>query len=229
MRVTTASTMMPDWVATASIGEAAVLLGFVFGLGVLVRRAWPTFSRFKDLVDDLTGEPERDGVDAKPGLMSRMKAFEVQAKKTQMQTEETHDATVANGAAALLLVQRMDGLEVRVDKVYAETNTNHGTSLRDAVNRIEAQVGEAVKRIEDHIQLSKEDRDDLRRKLDEASAVERRENRQDRRVLHAAVDSLSTETADHHDRATVRPARGDAPVEDDTVVGDHPDPPQDGA
>lgn len=44
-----------------------------------------------------------------------------------------------------------DGVMTRLEKIEAELKTNHGSSLRDAVNRIESRVADLSDRFDDHI------------------------------------------------------------------------------
>jgi hypothetical protein len=77
---------------------------------VLVRRVAGWLRRLVHLADDLLGEPERDGVPARPGLMQRL-------------------ANTEDGLAHVT---------ERVEAVDHELRRNSGESLRDAVDRVEA-------------------------------------------------------------------------------------------
>lgn len=71
---------------------AAWLVGLTAGLtalGWLVTRAVRGLRNIGHLVDDLRGEPARDGVPARPSLMSRLAAVEESVAKTQ--AEVTHN------------------------------------------------------------------------------------------------------------------------------------------
>lgn len=44
-----------------------------------------------------------------------------------------------------------DGVMTRLEKIEAELKTNHGSSLRDAVNRIESRVNDLSDRFDEHV------------------------------------------------------------------------------
>ena len=90
----------------ALITAALALTTAVFGcLAWTVRWAWRIVKRFIRLLDDFLGEPARDGLEARPGVMARLAS-----------------------------------VETIVAQVHAETRPNHGSSLRDVVNRVEQEV-----------------------------------------------------------------------------------------
>lgn len=68
--------------------------------------------RFIHFLDDYFGTEERPGVERKPGVAERLKNIE----------------------------DNLGYLCVRVDTVEKELQPNHGTSLRDSINRIEKRV-----------------------------------------------------------------------------------------
>src|SRR5690606_5567725 len=79
-----------------------------------------------DMADDFLGEPARAGVDARPGVMERLKAAEIA------------QTTAAREQAAIA-----EKLEV----VRHEMFPNSGASLRDAVD----QQGKAIARIDEKL------------------------------------------------------------------------------
>lgn len=92
------------------------------GLGVgltLLRKAWPWVRRFVVAVNDAIGEPERDGVTARPGIMARLGAIEA--------------SLAAKGDSIAALQEGMTQLTADVSKVRAEVETNGGKSLKDIV------------------------------------------------------------------------------------------------
>lgn len=68
--------MLPEWLSTMTIGEAvATVAALVIVAGGLVKTV-PFLRKFAHLIDDLAGEPERPGVEARPGLMQRVASVE---------------------------------------------------------------------------------------------------------------------------------------------------------
>ncbi|SET43644.1 hypothetical protein [Nonomuraea wenchangensis] len=47
-----------------------------------------------------------------------------------------------------------DGVMTRLEKIEAELKTNHGSSLRDAINRIEANLDDLSSRFDEHVKQS---------------------------------------------------------------------------
>ena len=102
--------MNPAWVASLT-----ALVAAIFGLaGWVVRFTWRLFRRTNHFLDDYFGEPPRDGLPARPGIMARLKSVE--------------DAV---GQVASELA-----------KVSKETMPNKGTSLHDVLARTERSVDE---------------------------------------------------------------------------------------
>lgn len=105
--------------SSLTLGEIAGVLG---GLAVLwvvgskVVRVFGWLRRGVHLVDDLLGEPARDGTEARPGLMQRVTNGETASLETTAAVEE---------------------LAVRVAAIDHELRPNSGESLRDAVDRLE--------------------------------------------------------------------------------------------
>lgn len=91
----------PAWVS-AALAFAAAITGLT---AWAARWAWRAARRVTHFLDAWNGQPEADGIPARPGVMARLGT-----------------------------------LEETVTAVHAETQANHGTSLRDVVNRTEAAV-----------------------------------------------------------------------------------------
>jgi hypothetical protein len=64
--------MNPGWVAAITGLAVAV----VTVLGWAARSGWRVIRRTMHFLDDWLGEPERDGLDAKPGVMARLQSVE---------------------------------------------------------------------------------------------------------------------------------------------------------
>lgn len=57
-------------------GSALLVLGFLAAVWKGVRGVWRFMRKVNNFIDDLNGEPARDGVPERPGLMRRMEAVE---------------------------------------------------------------------------------------------------------------------------------------------------------
>lgn len=84
----------------------------VSAISMFLRRVFRLIKRVIHFLDDYFGTEERAGVPAVPGMAERIKKIE----------------------------GNIDYLCVRIDKIEKELYPNHGTSLRDSVNRIEKRV-----------------------------------------------------------------------------------------
>lgn len=94
----------------AGAAVAAVLFG---------RKAWPWLSRLKDFIDDLMGEPARPGVQARPGVMERLAAQEIETKRNRnelatvkalAESAEYHSRPNGGGSAYDHLMAEVRGL-----------------------------------------------------------------------------------------------------------------------
>ena len=141
----------------------AALAAVTVAGGWLVRKVWPVIVKVKDFLDDWNGEPGRPGHPARPGIGARL--------------DHQRD--------------HLDQLQQTLDGLQSQMQTNGGSTLRDAVDRIEQGQRDQVATLEEHIELSQADREDLRRAVEALQA--------ERRDVHTAVDALATETTEHHD------------------------------
>lgn len=101
--------------AVVWIGAITVVLG---ALGVVWR--WSkgirrVAVRFDQFADDWQGTEERPGVPARPGVMERLASFD----------------------------DRLYSVDARVVRIEHELHPNSGSSMRDAIDRVERHVGSA--------------------------------------------------------------------------------------
>jgi len=94
-------------------GAVAALAAGVGGVVYLGRVAWRFVRKLGHFVDDMIGEPERDGQPGRPGVMRRLSRIEA----------------------------NMAGLNRRMSIVEAELRPNGGGSIKDQVTRIEQATG----------------------------------------------------------------------------------------
>lgn len=74
--------MNPEWVAAL----VALVVAVVAGLGWAVRWAWRVLRRVVHFLDDYAGQPARDGLPARPGLMARLQSVEELVAKVVAET-----------------------------------------------------------------------------------------------------------------------------------------------
>lgn len=109
------SGLNPAWVTAALALVVAVTGCIAWGL----RWGWRVLSRITRFLDDFMGEPARQGVPARPGVMTRLQSL----------TEE-------------------------VAKVQAQVIPNGGSSLRDAVDRVSADLKLVAADLSEHRHLT---------------------------------------------------------------------------
>lgn len=110
---------MPTWLT-----DLIVLAPWLAAVGVLVWvavKVWPFVRKISHFIDDVAGEPERPGIPARPGLMERLAT--VEAKQ-----DEQGDALAV---------------------VRHEVTTNHGSSLKDSVRRLEERADDQDRKLGD--------------------------------------------------------------------------------
>lgn len=103
---------MPAWIV-----DLIPLTPWLAAIAVLVWvavKVWPFLRKISHFIDDVAGEPARPGFEARPGLMERV---------STMETKQDEQGAV---------------LEV----VQHEVTTNHGSSLKDAVKKLEKKFDE---------------------------------------------------------------------------------------
>lgn len=91
-------------------------------------KVFPFLRKINHFIDDVAGEPARPGVDARPGLMERLSVVE--------EKQDEQSISLAKQSAALAVVQH-------------EVTTNHGSSLKDAVKKLE-------RKFDEHLEMKNE-------------------------------------------------------------------------
>lgn len=110
---------MPAWIVDLiPVTPWLAAIGVLIWVGVKV---FPVLRKINHFVDDVAGEPARAGVPARPGLMERLSVVE--------EKQDEQSVSLAKQSAALAVVQH-------------EVTTNHGSSLKDAVKKLERKFDE---------------------------------------------------------------------------------------
>jgi len=110
---------MPAWIT-----DLIPVTPWLAAIGVLVWvavKVWPFLRKITHFIDDVAGEPARPGIPARPGLMERLGTVE--------EKQDEQSVSLAQQSAALAVVQH-------------EVTTNHGSSLKDAVKKLEKKFDE---------------------------------------------------------------------------------------
>lgn len=85
---------LPTWLHELTIGEIVGLVAALTSLGWVVRRGWKAARRFSRFLDDFFGEPDREGVPGKPGVLARLVTVESDVSGV------LHEVTPNGGASA---------------------------------------------------------------------------------------------------------------------------------
>lgn len=110
---------MKDWIIAENIITVAAILTAVTVVSVFSGKIIKFFKKMVHFFDDFLGEEERPGVPARPGFSERMKKIEGCVGRVD---------------------DRLNDIESKIHWIELELKPNHGSSLRDAINRIEQRV-----------------------------------------------------------------------------------------
>jgi hypothetical protein len=94
----------------------AAVAGGVAAVWAFLARVVPVLRRIGHLVDDLVGEPERPGHDARPGVMERLKELD------QRTAELRHNGGGSIKDAVHRIDSRVEGIDRRLAVVERHTN-----------------------------------------------------------------------------------------------------------
>ena len=110
-----------------NIVAIAAILAAITGILIFGTKAFRFFKKTIHFFDDFIGEEERPGVPARPGFSERMT------------NKENCMSDVKN---------RMETIEYKLSRVDIEIQPKSGTSLRDAITRIE----DRLKKVESEVE-----------------------------------------------------------------------------
>lgn len=82
--------MSPEWVAAL----VALVVAVCAGIGWALRWTWRILRRVIHFLDDFAGQPERDGLPARPGLMARMASVEDGLAHVVAETSPNHGTSI---------------------------------------------------------------------------------------------------------------------------------------
>lgn len=126
---------LAEWIRVAPWLAALLIVLIVIGVVLrwVITTGAPALKKLTDMADDFLGEPSRPGVDARPGVMERLKAAEVA------------QVTAAREQAAI--AREQTAIAEKLEVVRHEMFPNSGASLRDAVDN----QGRAIARIDEKL------------------------------------------------------------------------------
>jgi len=110
---------MTDWLVVENIIAIAAFVTACTVITIAFVKTSKVIKRIVHFFDDYFGEEGRPGIEPRPGFSERMASIE---KSLEVGAE------------------KFNTIEYKLDKIDYELRPNSGTSLRDAVNRIEQRV-----------------------------------------------------------------------------------------
>ena len=131
---------MPTWIA--DLADNWPYLFILATIGFLIWKLWHPMRKLFHFIDDVAGEPARPGHPARPGMMERIGALESEVKTISEKVTENTDS--------------ISTIKEQVGQVKHEVTTNHGSSLKDAVKFVGADVKVIAERLEEHRQEMEE-------------------------------------------------------------------------
>lgn len=114
-----------ELIITENIITLAAIITAITVLIVAFRKTSKFVKRIVHFFDDYFGEEERPGVERRPGMSERLTKMEGCLEKVD---------------------SRFNVIEYKIENIDSELKPNHGSSLRDAINRIEERLGHVEKR-----------------------------------------------------------------------------------
>jgi len=113
------------WILVALLGVLLVVL-LVWGTIRIVLKVHPIAQKVQNIYDDIMGEKEREGVEARPSLLVRTKKMET---------------------AVSAMDGRLESVEGTLQEIKAEVTPNHGSSAHDKLSREIAGAKEAIETV----------------------------------------------------------------------------------
>ncbi|MCM3577454.1 DUF2746 domain-containing protein [Micrococcus luteus] len=113
--------------------ESAAIVAALGALGTAVAKVWPVVRRLARFLDDVHGEPARQGQPARPGWGERLTRIEDGQDDTRRRLERVESGQIATLA-------RVVRVESTTERVRAQTENSHSTNLRDDLDKIDAKV-----------------------------------------------------------------------------------------
>lgn len=127
---------MPAWISDiiAIAPWLGAILALLFGIGWLWQKIGPTLRRWGRILDRLTGVPA-DAATGQPEVLGLFERMDHQDQKLKEQSEATSAQTLAMAEQSAVL-----------ETIRHEVEFNNGSSVKDAVIRIE-------KKVDDHLNI----------------------------------------------------------------------------
>ena len=109
-------------------------------IGVFSGKIFKTLRKFVRFLDDFNGVDERPGQDRRPGFPERIKDLEDCIQDISTKVNTLGDVTAP-----------IKKIESKVISIEKELHPNHGTSMRDAVDKIQLRLQIVEEKLASHV------------------------------------------------------------------------------
>jgi hypothetical protein len=130
--------------ATMGLVETLILIASVITAGTVItifaNKLFKTFRKFVRFLDDFNGVEERPGQDHRPGFPERIKDLEECMREVGQKVNSLNDTSDS--------IKKIENKVILIEK---ELHPNHGTSMRDAVDKIQLRLQLVEEKLESHV------------------------------------------------------------------------------
>ena len=121
---------MNDLVVVDTVIFVASVMAAMTVIIVFISKGFKIVKKFIHFLDDFIGEEERPGSPARPGVSERLTGLEDTVKDINIKFHEMNEKVIF---------------------IEKELHPNHGTSMRDAVDRIQMRIDLVEEKITSHV------------------------------------------------------------------------------
>jgi len=121
---------MNDLVVIDTVILVASVMAAMTVIIVFISKGFKVIKKFIHFLDDFIGEEERPGSPARPGVSERLTGLEDTVKDINVKFNEMNEKVIF---------------------IEKELHPNHGTSMRDAVDRIQMRIDLVEEKITSHV------------------------------------------------------------------------------
>lgn len=121
---------MNDLVLADTLILVASVMTAITVVLVFIAKGFKIIKKFIHFLDDFVGEEERPGAERRPGISERLMGLETSVSDIQI---------------------KFDSINDKVIFIEKELHPNHGTSMRDAVDRIQMRIDLVEEKITNHV------------------------------------------------------------------------------
>jgi hypothetical protein len=129
---------------TLGIVETLIVVASIITAGTVIavfaNKIFKVLRKFVRFLDDFNGVEERPGQDHRPGFPERIKDLEECMREVGQKVNSLNDTS-----------ESIKKIENKVILIEKELHPNHGTSMRDAVDKIQLRLQLVEEKLESHV------------------------------------------------------------------------------